>query len=73
MACIWEAKLIHFLGYPGIRGGFTNQNPVLITWLHLSMLIDILTPLIIPNQVPVDARYGETININLLPIRLWCP
>ena len=25
--------------------------------------------MIIPNQVPVDARYGETINLNLLPIR----
>jgi hypothetical protein len=35
----------------------------------MSMLIDILTPLMIPNQVPVDARYGETINLDLLPIR----
>jgi hypothetical protein len=71
MACIWDAKLICFLGKPGIRGGFTMQNPVFITWLHLSMsmLIDILTPLMIPNQVPVDARYGETINLDLLPIR----
>jgi len=45
------------------------QNPVFITWLHLTMLIDIHTPLIIPNQVPVDAHYGETINLNSLPIR----
>jgi hypothetical protein len=49
MACIWEAKLIRFSENPGIRGGFTMQNPVFITWLHLSMLIDIHTPLIIPN------------------------
>ena len=45
------------------------QNPVFITWLRLSMLIDIHTPLIIPNRVPVDARYGEAINLDLLPIR----
>jgi hypothetical protein len=69
MACIWEAKLIRFLENPGIRGGFTMQNPVFITWLHLSMLIDIHTPLIIPNQVPVDARYGDTIDLDSLPIR----
>ena len=68
MACIWEAKLICYSGNPGIRGGFTMQNPVFITWLHLTMLIDIHTPLIIPNRVPVDARYGETINLDLLPI-----
>jgi hypothetical protein len=49
MACIWEAKLIRFSENPGIRGGFTMQNPVFITRLHLSMLIDIHTPLIIPN------------------------
>jgi len=69
MACIWEAKIIRYSGNPGIRGGFTMQNPVLITWLHLTMLIDIHTPLTIPNPVPVDARYGEAINIDLLPIR----
>ena len=69
MACIWEAKIIRYSGNPGIRGGFTMQNPVFITWLHPTMLIDIHTPLIIPNQVPVDARYGETINLDLLPIR----
>jgi hypothetical protein len=68
MACISEAKLIRYSGNPGIRGGFTMQNPVFITWLHLSMLIDILTPLIIPNRVPVDARYGEAINLDSLPI-----
>ena len=45
------------------------QNPVLITWLHLKILIDIHTPLIIPNRVPVDACYGEAINLDLLPIR----
>ena len=49
MASISEAKLICFLGHPEIRGGFTIQNPVIVTWLHLSMLIDIHTPLIIPN------------------------
>ncbi len=71
MACIWEAKLIRFSENPGIRGGFTMQNPVYITWLHLSMLIDIHIPLIIPNRVPVDARYGDTIDLDSLPIR--CP
>ncbi len=35
------------------------------------MLVDIHTPLIIPNQVPVDALYGEAIDLDLLPIR--CP
>ncbi len=69
MACISEAKIIHYSGNPGIRGGFTMQNPVFITWLHLSMLIDIHTPLIIPNRVPVDTCYGEAINLDLLPIR----
>jgi hypothetical protein len=49
MACIEEVKLICLMGNPGIRGGFTMQNPVFITWLHLSMLIDIHTPLVIPN------------------------
>jgi len=71
MACILEAKLIRYLGNPGIRGGFTMQNPmfIIITWLHLSMLIDIHTPLIIPNRVPVDVRYGKAINLDSLPIR----
>jgi len=70
MACIWEAKIIRYSGNPGIRGGFTMQNPVFVTWLHLKFLIDIHTPLIIPNRVPVDARYGETINLDSsLPIR----
>ncbi len=68
MASIWEAKIIRYLGNPGIRSGFRMQNPVFITWLHLTMLIDIHTPLIIPNQVPVDTCYGETINLDLLPI-----
>jgi hypothetical protein len=46
------------------------QNPVFVTWLHLKFLIDIHTPLIIPNRVPLDVHYGETINLNsLLPIR----
>ncbi len=68
----WEAKIIRYSGNPGIRGGFTMQNPmfIIITWLHLSMLIDIHTPLIIPNRVPVDARYGEAINLDSLPIPL---
>ena len=68
MACIWEAKIIRYSGNPGIRGGFTMQNPVFITWLHLTMLIDIHTLIIIPNRVPVDTRYGETINLDSLPI-----
>jgi hypothetical protein len=71
MDCIWEAKIIRYSGNPGIRGGFTMQNPVFISWLHLKFLIDIHTPLIIPNRVPVGARYGETINLDSLPIR--CP
>ncbi len=66
MACIWEVKLIRYSGNPGIRGGFTMQNPLFITLLYLSMHIDIHTPLIIPNRVPVDAHYGETINLDLL-------
>ncbi len=45
------------------------QNPVFITWLDLTMLIDIDTTLIIPNRIPVDARYGETINLDSLHIR----
>ena len=70
MACIWEAKIIRYSGNPGIRGGFTMQNPVFVTWLHLKFLIDIHTPLIIQNRVPVDARYGEVINLDSsLPIR----
>jgi hypothetical protein len=68
MASIWEAKIIRYSGNPGSRGGFTMQNPVFITWLHLTIFIDIHTPLIIPNRVPVDARYGETINLNSFPI-----
>ena len=71
MACICEGKIIHYSGNSGIRGGFTMQNYVFITWLHLTMRIDIHTPLIIPNRVPVDARYGETINLDLLHI--CCP
>ena len=47
------------------------QNHVFIIWLHLSMLIDIHTPLIILNQVPVDERDDETFILDLLPIR--CP
>ena len=46
------------------------QNPVFITWLHPTMLIDIHTPLIIPNQVPVDARYGETITLIRFPFAM---
>ena len=68
MACIGEAKLIRFMGNPGIRGGFTVQQYVFITWLHLPMLIDIHTPLVIPNRVPVDKNYGETIDLDSIPI-----
>ena len=67
MACIGEAKRICFIRNAGFTGGFTIHNYVFITWLHLSMLIDIHTPLV-PNQVPVDARYGETIDLNSIPI-----
>ncbi len=59
---------ISFSGNPGIVGGFTMLNPVFITWLHLSMLIDIHTPLIISNQVTVDAHYVEIIDLDSLPI-----
>ena len=31
MDCIWEAKIIRYSGNPGIRGGFTMQNPVFVT------------------------------------------
>ena len=41
------------------------HDPVFTTWLYLPMLN---TPLIIPKQVPVDARLGEAINVNILPI-----
>jgi hypothetical protein len=57
------------MGNPGIRGDFTMQNPVFVTGLHLSMLIDIHTPLVIPNRVPVDKNYGETIDLDSIPIR----
>ncbi len=69
MACIAESKIICFMGNPGIRGGFSMHDPVFTTWLHLSMLADLNTPLIIPNQVPVDARHGEAINVNIFPMR----
>jgi len=69
IACIWEAKIIRYSGNPGIRGGFTMQNPVFIAWLHLTIFIDIYTPLIIPNRVPVDPRYEETLYLDSLPIR----
>ena len=55
MASIWGAKNICFMGNPGIRGVFSMQNTVFITWLNILMLIDIHTPLIIPNRVPIDA------------------
>ena len=59
MACIWEAKTIRYSGNPGIRGGFNMQNPVFITWLHLSMLIDIHTP-----RVPLNKSfYHKTIQL----------
>ena len=32
------------------------------------MLINIHTPPVIPNQVPVDARYGETIDLDSISI-----
>ncbi len=68
MACIAEAKNIRFMGNLGIRGGFSMHDPVFTMWLHLSMLINLNMPLIIPNQVPVDVHHGEAINVNFLPI-----
>jgi hypothetical protein len=54
-ACIAGSKIIRFMGNPGIRGGFSMHDPVFTMWLHLSMLVNLNTPLIIPKQVPVDA------------------
>ena len=48
MACIAESKIICFMGNPGIRGDFSMHDPVFTTWLHLSMLVDLNMPLIIP-------------------------
>jgi hypothetical protein len=71
MACIVESKIICFMGNPEIRGGFSMHDPVRTRWLHLSMLVDLNTPLIIPKQVPVDVRHSEAIDVNILPMR--CP
>jgi hypothetical protein len=68
MACIAESKIIRFMGNPGIRGGFSMHDPVFTTWLHLSMLVNLNTHLIIPKQLPVDAQHGEAINVNILPM-----
>ncbi len=68
MACIAESKIIPFMGNPGIRGGFSMHDPVFTTWLHLSMLVDLNMPLIIPKRVSVDARHAEAIDVNILPM-----
>ena len=73
MASLTEAKFLHYLGrtpnVPGNEksGGIPLDNPHFTTWLHLSMLIDIQTPLINQDCKP-HAIYGEIIDINSLPI-----
>ena len=75
MASLTEAKLLRYLGRPPSvpgnekSGGIHLDNPHFTTWLHLSMLIDIQTPLINQDRKPRGAIYGEIIDINSLPIR----
>jgi hypothetical protein len=74
MASLTEAKFLCYLGRPPNvpgnekSGGISLDNPHFTTWLHLSMLIDVETPLINPACKPCDAIYGEIIDINSLPI-----
>jgi len=72
MACIWEAKVIHFLGNPGIRvrGGFTMQNPVFITWLHLSMLMIFTHHSLFQTKYLLMRVMVRLLN-SLTPIRVW--
>ncbi len=74
MASLTEAKFLCYLGRrpsdPGNEksGGIHLDNPHFTTWLHLSMLIDIQTPLINQDCKPRGAIYDEIIDINSLPI-----
>ncbi len=74
MASLTEAKLLCYLGRPPSvpgnekSGGIHLDNPHFTMWLHLSMLVDIQTPLINPDRKPRGAIYGEIIDINSLPI-----
>ncbi len=74
MASLIEAKLRCYLGTPPSvpsneeNGGIHLDNPHFTTWLHLSMLIDIQTPLINQDCKPRGAIYGEIIDINSLLI-----
>ncbi len=77
MASLTEAKFLCYLGRPPSipgnekSGGIHLDNPHFTTWLHLSILIDIQTPLINRDCKPRGAIYGEIIDINSLPI--CCP
>jgi hypothetical protein len=74
MASLMEAKFLCSLGRPPSipsnekSGGIHLDNPHFTTWLHLSMLIDIQTPLINQDCKPCGAIYGGIIDINSLPI-----
>ncbi len=75
IASLTEAKFLCYLERPPSApgneksGGIHLDNPHITTWLHLSMLIDIQTPLINQDCKPCVAIYGEIIDINSLPIR----
>jgi hypothetical protein len=75
IASLMEAKFFYYFGRPPIipsnekSGGIHLDNPHFTTWHHLSMLIDIQTPLINQDCKPCGAIYGEIIDINSLPIR----
>ncbi len=74
MVCLTEAKFLCYLGKPPSvpsnekSGGIHLDNPHFITWLHLSMLIEIQMPLINQDCKLCGAIYGENIDINSLPI-----
>jgi hypothetical protein len=66
MASLTEAKFLRYLGRPPSipgnekSGGIHLDNPHFTTWLHLSMLIDIQTPLINQDCKPRGAIYQLT-------------
>ncbi len=74
MASLMEATFLCYLGRPPSipvdekSRGIHLDNPHFTTWLHLSILIDIQTPLINQDHKPCGAIYGEIIDINSLPI-----
>ncbi len=74
MTSLMEARFLCYLGRPPSvpsnekSGGIHLDNLHFTTWLHLSMLIDIQTPLINQDRKPRGAIYGEIIDINSLPI-----